>query len=476
MQPWGKRLILAGCLVVAVWVMVILYWRAGTHMPSKSDVAKYLILLPLMLLTFIFLIWRMSQRLGMSGISSPASIVPVNVSVDENREPAQAVIPSALAMVASSIITRYGPTIEDMIAGLGSAQADFELDPQLTDRNGYPILSGRIAELNAADLFSQYRRWMTIHGMLVEDWISEDARAIALAYQVCTELSQTLLTRFPFIKSTSDAEAIPQAHIWPLLCLVFVSPERWSVSQKNSIMHWFAEVINQEGWPVERLVIYPLDELGTADPLALINQLNIEGNRSCAADYYLLIASQSFIGEDSVVAAQAGHQVYPGQRTRIPGEAAAGLVLTTGREADKASPDSAVYVHLSAWRQRDKTADDVRRISPEMLIETIRDALEFAGTSAEQIVGITADTDARANRIGELYEAMQEIAPEMEMAIDCFKAGNGCGDIGAVASLAALLAASQLVSEKRQPVVCVCNNDETALTAAVITHQPGRRA
>lgn len=475
MQSWIKRLMLVGGVVAVVWTMVILYWRASAHMPSLSDVAIYLILLPFTLLALIVLIWRAGPGLVMSGGLSAVSGATANVSADQNGHPVQTAITSTLSIIASSAITRHGSTADALVAGLSSARTSFELDTQVTDANGYPVLSGRIADLDPTDLFSQYKRWTTMQSGLKEGWASEDERAIALTYQVCTELIQMLLAHPPLIEQMKDAEAVPQAHAMPLLCVIFVLPERWPVSQKNSVIHWLVEVITQRGWPAEKLLVYPLDELEAADPLTLLNRLNTAENPLGEADFYLLVASQSFIGADSAAAAPAKRQSDPKHRMNIPGEAAAGLVLTDSRKAGESSLASAVHVHQVARQQRDKVADNGGRIKPEILTGTIQDALRSAGANAGQLAAVTADTDARTNRIGELFEAMQAIAPEMEMTTACFKVESDCGAIGAVASLAALLAAGQIASEKKQPVVCVCNNDDSELVAVVITPQSDRQ-
>lgn len=433
-------------------------------MPSMSDVVVYLLLLPLMLLGLIFLVWKQGSQSAPPGIPTTISGAQVNTATGQNQQPAQTALANTLTIIASSIITRYGSTADDLVAGLASARTTFELDPQLIDENGYPILSGRIAELDAADAFIQYKRWGAMHETV---WSSADERALALAYRVCTQLIDILPSHLTQSGVTSDGEGAPQTDAVPLLCLIPVLPERWPLSQKNSVTQWLVDIIAHCGWPVEKIMVPPLEEMEKTDPLAALNRLNVEENPLRETGLYLLIASESFIGADNIASAQAQHQLHSKQRMKIPGEAAAGMAFTVSAQR-RSAMDSTAQMHQVIRHQRDKVAQDQGRIKPSMLTRTIRDALESASINPEQLTTVIADTDARVNRIGELYEAMQEIAPEIETA-DCLRVAGACGAIGAVAGLAALLIAKQVAEEKKQPVLCVSNNDEAALFAVGIT-------
>lgn len=42
-QSWVKQVLMVVIAVVAVWLLVIFYWRANAHMPSTSDIVVYLL-------------------------------------------------------------------------------------------------------------------------------------------------------------------------------------------------------------------------------------------------------------------------------------------------------------------------------------------------------------------------------------------------------------------------------------------------
>lgn len=474
MRSWLKLMLLAGFIVFAVWLLVIFYWRSSMHMPSTSDVVTYLVLAPVVMLLSVFLIRRLGLHLiSIAGSATANAGATPHLNADQD-------IPSLLPgrewtlfILLGSMISKYGHTADDLATAISSKQTKFELDKQLVDSNGYPVLSSRIADLEDAELFSQFEQWRVVRGLSGEVWEPEDKRAISLAHDVFMGLVNELLSHPQLSVLKADVDANIKDCDWPTIYLISILPSRWTERQKQSVSHWFADLIVRQEWPAEKFAIHPLSTLNNADPLIVLDRLNVQVHQQDVSGLFILMASESFLGEKIFAAWQAGKQRFVGldKAGRIPGEAAGGLVMADKLWADRMAIEPMVRVHRVAQRKRDKSADDAGRIKPDTLIATIQDALMIAGVNADQIAALSADTDARASRVGELFEALNEVVPDMDLDANCFRLEADCGALGDVSGLAALLTARQKVIETEQAVLCVCNNDGFARSALVLSKQ-----
>ncbi|MDR3391958.1 MAG: hypothetical protein P4L77_09505 [Sulfuriferula sp.] len=460
MQSWGKRILLVGLVFVAVWLLVIVYWRTSMHMPTLADVLLYLGFAPAALLSSAWLIRKMSGGLVAAGASAnTASDTNAHAKSDANDQSGQMARNYTSNMVSGCVITRYGHSVSDLIDAVNANQAGFDLDTELQDGNGYPVLSGRIVDLQVAEIFNRFKLWETINGLPENQWEREDERTIVLAHNVFAELSRTMLQHPQFSDMKPHAGAKRDDEL-PTLYLAAVWPNHWIASQKQSVAGWFADLLGQQGWPTEKIVIYRFNASTPSNPYTMLDHLNVQMHRPDAAGLYIYLSGQSFIGE------QANAQ--PRANGWIPGEAAAGMMLTNNYWAEKLAMQPAVGVHRVAQHRLDQAAGDSGKIDPDRLVIVIKEALQFAAIDAGQVAAVCADADTRANRAGELFEALNVLMPKMDVDADCFRVGAACGAIGPVAGLIALLIARQHVIDRGGHVLCVSNNDPSERTALIL--------
>ena len=458
------RMLLAGFVIVAVWLLVISYWRVSLHMPSTSDVLMYLVLAPVALLVFVFVAKKLGGALlGASVAANADGHASSSIKLEQNAQSNTAGYQSVLTIVSANAITRFGQTADDLVTAISSKKTSFELDAQLLDSHGYPMLSGRIADTEETEAFARVEQWTIADGVTAVIWTREDKRTLALVHALFIELSQSLLMQALIAELMARPPGNNYAEEWPLVSLIVTLPTRWGTQQKQSVITWFADTITQQGWPAEKIYIHPFGELSNVDSLTLIDRLSVQISQQQTSGFYIVLSGHSYVGDQTFSEMQAANMAG-----LIPGEAAAGMVLAAPPWAAKLMAEPMAHVYRIAQYKRDKSADAARKVKPDTLIRAIKDALLAAEIKPEQVVAVSADTDTRNNRIGELYQALYETVPDMELDADCFKMEASCGALGKVGGLLALVTAWQLAVKHNQPVLCVTNNDGIERSACVI--------
>ena len=170
----------------------------------------------------------------------------------------------------------------------------------------------------------------------------------------------------------------------------------------------------------------------------------------------LVLAADSLMSEDNIAAMSAAQELFAGanQRGRVPGEGAAALLLASPAWAmvPGTEPPLAQLYRANLMR-RDKSADALGRVSPQVLLQTATDALKSCGIEAALVDRLTTDADHRGSRTGEVYETMQELLPHLDATDHTLRLGVGCGDLGIARLLACVGLATTQVHESQKPAL-----------------------
>ena len=110
-------------------------------------------------------------------------------------------------------------------------------------------------------------------------------------------------------------------------------------------------------------------------------------------------------------------------------------------------------LHRANLLRREKSADASGRISPQILLQGATDALLASGCEPAQVEHLTADTDHRASRSGEVFEALQELLPHLDTGEQALRLGVGCGDLGVARLLACVALTAQQVQASQKPAL-----------------------
>jgi hypothetical protein len=475
MRGWLSRSLLIGGVFALVWLAVIYSWTSSKRIPNASDVAFYFVAAPIAVLIAV---WMISKVWGIArskpDLDSNAADAAKSKALNTNNAAERTAVQErslSLALLMTAIRLTHGDSAEGLRSKFAANELSLSLDPELTDVNGFPVLSGRIAELDeVAQLEALLEFSITQHKPNLE-WSSEQLRAISLSSAVLLELAQQAVNH-PQLEAYLAAPAhLRETMPLPSLQLVALLPESWEVEARGRVLDWFCHVIQQQGWPAEKITVRLERQSAKSRALLALDRLMLDGFRLSQACFGILIACESSISETSVERWEDAGILFKAQNMSgsIPGEAAAGLLLADEAQAELMKSDSSVRLHRALLSQRDKSADASGQISDQLLVSMTQDALTLSNVSADDIKLICSDADHRVSRSSELLGMGYKLFPELDAAEHYFKVTHACGEIGAVASLAALVLAHQHVLSEASPSLCVSNLDSHERSVAILS-------
>jgi hypothetical protein len=391
--------------------------------------------------------------------SSAAALAATTLQAASARGP-------LLDIVASAIRMRSGESAEELAAAIASNGACCELDPELTDDDGYPLLSGRVAALDETALQETIAPWLAQQGMSTVRLSSEQWRALALGSAVVGELAQHALMHDLLPAYAAAAPAGRAAIALPLLQLLPVLPTEWDAAQRELVQQWFLHLAAQQGWPAQRIALAPGAESIDSSNFSLLHHLAPQGTPWLA----MLVACASHIGDDSVRDWSERGLLFTSRNPRgqIPGEGAAGLLLADKQQAQLLEAGSQVQLHSARDGRRTTSADAAGSVSCELLSKLGVEALRDGGADPATISLVTADTDLRPSRMAELMGMVNATLPQLDVSTQVMSAGACCGSAAAVAALAGLALAQHEVAAKHGQVLFVSNLDPHRRVAIVV--------
>lgn len=467
MQPWLKRMLFAVLAIFATWILVIVYWRNNMHMPSTSDAVTYLVIMPFTLLMSVYIIKRSGQGLLALTAVTKTSEGTENTHTQQTKT-AETARTWTVSIISSTTRTRFGVSTINILDAIENKATKFELDPELTDPNGYPILSGRIEDLDASVAIAHFKQFTKTQKLPDQPWYPEDLRTITLAHNVCLDLALSIISSPGLSEVINNPSTSATAVTMPMIYLASCLPASWTEQQKQQITLWLIDLLITQGLSSDFIIPHPLNALSLDDPVLLIDKINILINQQNESGLHLIISSHSFIGEHSMTASTMANA--RNITRKIPGEAAAGLIVTDLKWAEKLAPLATVKAHRLAQFNSDKSADDPGKIKPDTLIKAVEDAIKTANIAASSIKNVTSDTDEHPTRISELYEALNIALPEIDLTANCFQIAAHCGTIGVVSSLIAIISAADLAKKSEHAVLSVCNNDGLTRSSIILNY------
>jgi len=460
MAAWLKNLMMAILAFGASWLGAVWYWRANNRVPATDDLVLYLLVLPLALLA-VFWLGRKIYR----AVSAPATGAPTGDAAAQAETPEEPARGPSLSLVAAAVRAPHGTSPAELSATLADDKPRPELDPELIDAYGYPIMSARIAGLDAEALRAEMSDWLTANA-LTPHFSDEQWRALSAGSEVVNELSGHLAGHTQ-LDAHAGHVARREPSPLPMLQLHPVWPPEWKPEQRQATLLWFRHLAIQAGWPQDRITVAP--ERGAADTEAGTVLARLLSNEPPALA--LVVACGSHIGADSVEHMDNATALFNAHHSqgRIPGEGAAGLLLADAAQA-KLLTFGAELPQLLAMSsgQLSQSADAAKRFSAELLQELSAKALLGAGREASSIALIAADTDHRTSRVMELMGVVSASMPQLDPGVDVLSVGASCGSCGGVTWLTALALARQEAENRNAAILCISNLDPFRRYVAVI--------
>jgi len=469
MRPWLSRTLAGIAAFGASWFGVLSNWRATNRMPDTADVVLWLLLLPLALLLAFWALRKLATGIAARSAAAAAATAAAAAS-QAGAVPAAAPPSAALTVLAGALRMPHGDHARVLSEALLSRTANLQLDPQLLDERGYPILSGRVEDVDIASQQESMADWLRQHHPDAE-LLDEQWRALALGSEVASDLASELGPH-PALPAYLDALAAnkPLPPL-PTLQLVALLPQEWSAPERAAGADWLRTVVAQYGWPSAQIkVIVP--PLGQA-PLASLDGLAQSAALAGEPFLCLLLACESRIGETSVQSWADQFILLDSRHPdgRVPGEGAAGLLLAERAQGALFGADDAALLYPATSAVRPTSADARGRIDHSMLAQAVNDVLSGATVAPGAITLVSADSDARASRVGETLGMTSALLPELDPSSQVVTVAGACGDAGHASLVAALVLAQEHVRAGAGAALCISNLDPFQRAVALLTPQ-----
>lgn len=456
-------------ITIIVWLITIWHWQNNAHDASTGEIVGQLFVLPVALTAFLLLVLWGVKRLRAQAAAPVVPVVPVATAAEGaptvasvHAVPDEAQRGLSAWVLAEAVTLAAGNDAGAAWAGLQSHTVRPELDSELQDVDGLPIFTSRVADLDVRD-------WLDAHAELMQEpALSEPVlRGLALLEAPLHQMLEAVSAVAPSgaMAGAGDAgEGTSSAHmkahlsgvaapvnkaqvqarsaLAPQLTVRLLLPAQWAASEREAAVEWvrsqcgvlldWAEAHQAKGlrWQTEAV----------DRPEGLWEEVDrqiVQWSRDPRPELLLILAVDSAVNEHSVDRMQAVGELFTSshQTGKVPGEAAAGLLLANEHWPLQAEPE---VPPVRMWRPvratRDKSADAAGRVGAAVLGAALQQAVTLNQADKDRLL-VVSDADHRASRTAELFEALQEVVPGVDPMLAVTRVGEACGDMGLARAL-----------------------------------------
>jgi len=440
-----KKGMLVLALFAVVWLAVIIWWQESRTLPTGVDIGLYLFALPLALLGAL---WA-GARIVRAARAPKAA--PAQAGTEAPAETAAR--PAELRLVAVAARAAVGADAAAVYEALAEQKRP-ELDAELKTPEGFPIFAARVPGMDDMELYAAARE----RGAPSDALATATLRVTALLADIARALTHDAHAR------VTELDVPARDEDWPRLHFDVLVPADWSEAARQRAL---AAVRAAAGvWPDARIdaAEHPARDAMAAD--LLLRQLAAEPRDAKAEPRWRIVLA----GDGYIDAEQVAHWgslstllTHANPQGRVPGEAAAGLLLAPSRaQAD-------VHVTLSPVVHREKSADARGAQAEAQLADLARTLLETANVGPDNVAHVISDADHRGSRPLEPLSVASQLFAHLDAGKDCLSVGVACGHTGAAASLLTLAVAAQTCLQFDHPVLTLTLQDPALRSAALVS-------
>jgi hypothetical protein len=449
---WLKGCLLGALAFAVCWGGAISFWRNSDRMPATWELVLYLFGLPLAILLVIWL-----GHKTFAARQAPASVATPPAPGTVGTASAQT---DGLAILAGSIRSPHGSSPDELAAAIESHKARPDLDEELVDEDGFPVMTARCSDATDEEMQAEITKWFEQNGIFTLNFGDEHWRALILATAVTQELA-----------AYAGSELLSHARGAPKLQLIPILPPDWCTEHRMAACMWLKHTSKQSGWQNNQVELHEevLANPDAATPSAMFAHLA----RDAAADVPLLaivIACASNICDETVANWAANRSLFTSSRSdgEIPGEGAAGLLVSDLNQARTMKSDRWVVLDGMHEGRRVSPGEKTKRIDPKVLQELTERGLTRVAVDCANVAKVIADADHRSNRMLELLSSTASKMPQLDEAEDILRVGVSTGSCGDVPFVAALVLAHHHVLALESPVLAISNRDAYCRVAALV--------
>lgn len=471
----GLRVLGLGVLVFGVtWLGAVAWWRASGTEVTSGHLLACLLVLPLLLFAGLLglraMLRRRRTRRDAAGTESGGHESPGAPPAPSDRP---------FYLHAAAAWTRAGGD-PDTIARALAEPARPPLHPQLRDSMGLPVFAAGVDDLDPAWSAAWLGRSLgerqaaalpahVLRALALLEPVAEDLFAAALGLEgepqgPAAPAPTAGAGLHPHAMHHSRSARAPDgAAPRPPLRVQLLLPAAWPGPVREAAATRMTELAAACGLAADRFTLELHAATGPDEAWCALD-------RAAAPEAdapHLLLATESMLDPDLVERLESRNQLLVSGHLegRIPGEAAAGLLLAAvpvpGGDAGRP-----VRLHRSgraaAGRGRAAAAGSAR---------LLQDAVATASLASAATTVFT-DADHRPSRAVEAAGAIHAVLPEREPADAARHLGLACGDAGLAAPLVLVAAAAAHVSEAGVPALLLGLAGETERIALAVSPAP----
>lgn len=457
MSKVWKILALLLVITVLVWLASMWRWQSTQTDPSGSELAVQLGLLPVLLTAaLVATLWSVKRLRHYAAAPTPlpASTAQAAPTASAAERTAAAERSATVRVLAASAQVRAGASWQSAMTSIAEGSCKAELDAALKDDDGIAVFTAPMPDLSTDfvataldDLVARLARETPA------EWTghvprAEVVRALTMLSAAGGAMQEAIEARWPALQAPpSRPSPGSRPVVLPTVSLQVGLPARWSQADRQLATAWierWLDPVMEDGFkaagqsramagthPALHLQVHAVE---SAEALwRQADQQLLQWHRERQPGLLWLMAADSLVGEHEVAVLGAAGELFSGrqQRGRVPGEAAAMLLLASDAWREPAgAPAPLARLHRTSLVERDKSADASGRISPQALVQAVTDTLQASGVDAATVQHLTTDADHRASRTAEVFETAQQLLPALDTSEHALRLGLGCGDLG----------------------------------------------
>ena len=458
-------------ITAVVWISVLWRWESTGHDMSVSDIVIYLAVLPLTCLALLLALrwaWRGAGKRHAAATTARAAAAPVggvaggaDAATDDARRHATTLLLGAWLRSAA------GSSPEDLLDAAKAGEPRPALDTELRDDAGMPLMAGRIADIDTAELEDAARPLVAAviaqqggqwQGMEPGQQVWRALAALQAPLASAVEAIQPWSERFapPAAAPGTPAPRTPARLVHLLVAL----PEAWHAFERSVAQAWITQCVAEHSKEVAA-ASFRTEIVAASGPQLWLkaDQLLQTLARESRDDLLLLAACHSDLSEAAVAALENARRLFTATANPkgvMPGEAAAALLLAQPGWPP-APHDDAPFAHLHrpAVLRRDKSIEAPGRVSSDLLQHGCAQAFTASQIDAAQVKALVCDADQHTARSTELFGATLALLPDLDPSEDMRVLGTVTGHTGAASTLAVIAAAAARAMSLEAPCAAV---------------------
>jgi hypothetical protein len=479
MNKLFKDLALFVAVTCVVWVAVLWRWETTARDMNTRDIVIYLGLLPLTVFGLALLLrwaWRGAGRQQEARAAAPAAGAAAasgqtSTGADDARRQA------TVQLLASHLVCAAGASAAELVQAAHDGKPRPGLDAELRDATGLPVFTARIEALDANALQAQLETHVAATRATRPEWATlappeHVQRALAALQEPLIGAVAALepwAARFePAPDATRGQPPDRRVRVllgWPADWSAFEQElgtaiaNEWLTAQSATPISAACFALTAHACSGEDLMLH-------AD--RLLQTLAREGRD----EPVIVAASHSTIGEAAVAGLESDGLLFSAQtrpKGRMPGEAAAALLFAGALWPIEPGADQpAQHMHRPAVLRRDKSIDAPGRVSSEIALQAMTQAVAASGLAAESVAALACDADQHSPRSGEFYGAGLGLLPHLDSGEDMRLIGTVTGAVGAVSALLVVACAAERAKDADKPCLAVTLGDSFARLAVLV--------